>query len=280
VKNILLLTDFSDSAWNAAVYALHFFKKTKCNFFLFHVCTPSTFAEFDAPYLLSRENLEILYLKPAKQKLKQVVKQLVKEVPQNPNHKIYTLTEYGPFVETVKKQLDEKRITGIVMGTKGASRLEASIMGSNTGNVITKVKCTTLIVPLEATVKPIKEIAFPTDFILSYEIKTLNPILELLEETKAFLSILHILGKNKKLTLNQQSNKELLEDFFSACKQNTYFLTNKQVEEAVQCFIESRNIDMVVMVAKNLSYFQQIVFHTKVEKVSYHTHIPFLVLHE
>mgnify|MGYP000338916839 CR=1 FL=1 len=28
------------------------------------------------------------------------------------------------------------------------------------------------------------------------------------------------------------------------------------------------------------NYFEQILFHTKVEEISYHTDIPFLVLHE
>jgi hypothetical protein len=37
---------------------------------------------------------------------------------------------------------------------------------------------------------------------------------------------------------------------------------------------------MIVMIAKNLNYFQQILFHSKVEKISYHTNIPFLILHE
>ncbi len=34
------------------------------------------------------------------------------------------------------------------------------------------------------------------------------------------------------------------------------------------------------MVAKNLNYFQQILFQSKVEEISYHTDVPFLVLHE
>jgi hypothetical protein len=57
-------------------------------------------------------------------------------------------------------------------------------------------------------------------------------------------------------------------------------LTNKKVEDAVQHFVESRHVDLIAMVAKNLNYFQQILFHTKVEEISYHTDIPFLVLHE
>ena len=54
----------------------------------------------------------------------------------------------------------------------------------------------------------------------------------------------------------------------------------KKIEEAIQCFVQSRNTDLIVMVAKNLNYFQRILFSPTVEEISYHTDVPFLVLHE
>jgi hypothetical protein len=80
--------------------------------------------------------------------------------------------------------------------------------------------------------------------------------------------------------MEQQKNRELLEDFFNGFEYKFFFLSNNRLEEAVQCFTESRGVDMIAMVAKNLNYFQQILFHSKVENISYHTDIPFLVLHE
>ncbi|WP_245726521.1 hypothetical protein [Pricia antarctica] len=57
-------------------------------------------------------------------------------------------------------------------------------------------------------------------------------------------------------------------------------LTGTKLETAVQAFTESRDIDMIAMVAKNLNFFQRILFRPEVEKISYHTKVPFLVLHE
>jgi hypothetical protein len=34
------------------------------------------------------------------------------------------------------------------------------------------------------------------------------------------------------------------------------------------------------MIAKNLNFFQRILFKPTVEEISYHTKVPFLVLHE
>ena len=50
-----------------------------------------------------------------------------------------------------------------------------------------------------------------------------------------------------------------------------------KIENGIQCFVESRNVDLIIMVAKNLNLFQRIFLKPLVEEISYHTEIPFLV---
>ncbi|MFD2433355.1 hypothetical protein ACFSO9_07185 [Mesonia maritima] len=40
------------------------------------------------------------------------------------------------------------------------------------------------------------------------------------------------------------------------------------------------DVQMIAMMAKNLNFFQHILFHPVAKKISYHKEIPFLVLHE
>jgi hypothetical protein len=230
---------------------------------------------------LDQNYIENFYTKPAKKQLRLILKRISELAPNHDNHKFYTLTDYNFFVESIRKTVDEKHIDYIVMGTKGASGLQKLILGSNTADVITKVKCNTFAIPENAEFMKPKEIAFPTDFSLSHDLQILQPITEILEQFEASLRILNI-TKNKNVTLNseQNKNKELLEDYFSDQPYSFHYLTNKKIEEAIQCFVESRAIDIICMVAKNLNYFQQILFHSKVEQISYHTDRPFLVLHE
>ncbi|WP_299336440.1 universal stress protein [uncultured Psychroserpens sp.] len=280
MKNILLPTDFSENSWNAIEYALHYFQDTKCNFYLLHVNTLENLIVGDTHYIPSHEEIETIYIKPTKSKLKTILRRISQKFDNNDNHKFYTLTDYNFFLESVRTHVDEKRIDMIVMGTKGASGIKEFIIGSNAGDVITKVKCTSLIVPENATYDTLKEVAFPTDFSLSYDIQTLEPISEILSKKNAILRILHIIKKDESLNSDQERNKDLLEDFFEGFEYSFHYLTNKKIEDAIQCFVESRDIDIIVMVAKNLNYFQHLLFHSRVEKISYHTDIPFLVLHE
>jgi len=280
MMNVLLLTDFSENSWNAIKYALNFYAKTTCNFYLLHVNRLSYLATGDIPYVPTQAEIENLYVQPKKKQLKALLKQISIELPENKNHKFFTLTDYNFFIESIRKYVKEKNFDVIVMGTKGASGLKEHLVGSNTGDVITKVKCTTLVVPEKAEYKTIKEIAFPTDFNLSYDISALQPIADILEQKKSTLGVLHIMENGERINAEQQQNKEIMEAFFDGFDYSFHFITNKKTESAIQFFVESRNLDLIVMVAKNLNYFQQIFFNSKVEKISYHTKIPFLVIHE
>jgi nucleotide-binding universal stress UspA family protein len=280
MMNILLPTDFSDNSWNAIQYATNFLENKPCNFYLLNVNRLDDFMLASDNYIPTQELIETTYLKPSKKNLRKLLKKISHNIPHNKNHKFYTLSDYSFFLESIRKHVDEKNIDLIVMGTKGVSGLKEYIVGSNAGDVITKVKCTTLIVPEDAKYSKIKEIAFPTDYTLSYDIKVLQPFTDILNALNANLRMVHINKDNTSLNSEQISNKDIINDYFEDFKPSFHILTNKKVEDAIQCFVESRDIDMIVMVAKNLNYFQSILFHSKVEKITYHTHIPFLVLHE
>ncbi len=196
------------------------------------------------------------------------------------NHNFYTILEKNVLITGMRKIIDQKQIDCIVMGTKGASGLEKIILGSNTADVLTKVKCNTLVIPENATFVTPTEMALPTDFSLSHNLQILQPIAEILEQFNSTLRILHISKNKENLNTDQIQNKELLEDYFHNHQHSFHYLTESKVEMGIQHFVESRDINIICMVAKNINYFQKILFHSKVGSISYHTDIPFFVIHE
>lgn len=280
MMNILLPTDFSDNSWNAINYATEFLKNKACNFYILNVNSLENVFVGDYSYNPTPEILGEINIEQSKPKLKELIKRISQDIKPNKKHKFYSLSDYSYFLESIRKHVNEKNIDMIIMGTKGASGLKKCIIGSNAGDVITKVKCTTLIVPENAKYSNLKEIAYPTDLTLTYPLNILEPFTDILNSVNANLRIVHINDSNASLSPEQHSKKDLLNDYFEDFKPSFHFLTNKKVENAIQCFVESRDIDMIAMVAKNLNYFQSILFHSKVEKITYHTRIPFFVLHE
>ncbi|WP_299255423.1 universal stress protein [uncultured Aquimarina sp.] len=279
MKNILVPTDFSENSWNAITYALSFFSKVTCNFYFLHVSPYEQVVSSDSFFNPTDQVIEKV-THSDKGQLELLLKK-VRKLPPNAGHKFFTINEHIFFIDTIRKQIEEKNIDIIVMGTKGASGLKEKTIGSNTGDVITKVKCPVLVIPEKARYTDIEEIAFPTDYNIFFKNKILSTITEFLTLNDASLRVLHIAKKEKELTDLQKQHKNFLDDSLEKeIPRSFHFLSNPNIEQAVQCFVESRNIHMITMVAKNLNFFQRILFHPTIEKISYHINIPFLVLHE
>ena len=277
MKNILVPTDFSQNSKNALKYAQVLYTAWECNFYVLHV----------GSVLESQEDSEhISNGDEARESSKQQLMELVDEARKQSTaqaHNFFGLHEYGFFIPTIKKYVVGHNINLIVMGTKGATGIKEKVVGSHSGDVITKVQCNTLVIPNDVSFGKPKEIAFPTDFNIFYSPQILRSMAELLELGEGSLRIMNALNEEDGLTAEQEANKEFLLDFMDASfpdRFSSHSLTNKSVKSAIQCFVESRNIDIMAMVAKNLNFIQQILFDSIVEQISFHTKIPFFVIHE
>jgi len=277
MKNILVPTDFSENSIQALKYAQLLFSTLECNFYLLYV----------GSLLDTKNDVETFYeTHQSDDNTKERLTELVKETRKHSteaHHFFFPLHEYGFFIPTIKKYLEENDIDLIVMGTKGASGLKEKVVGSNAGDVITRVQCNTLVVPIQVELSKPREIAFPTDFNIFYSLKILRPMEEMVKLGKAQFRIMNALKEGDGLNLEQEKNKEYLLDFMDDTFPGNYSfhtITNQKVKEAIQCFVESRDVDMMIMVAKNLNFIQQILFDSIVERISFHTKIPFYVIHE
>lgn len=267
MANILIPTDFSDNAWNAVEYAIEFFKKSACNFYVLHVCRgPNAKATLEEQ-------------KVCKEKLQSLLQKINQDLSYNPKHKFFSIIDEGYLVSSVRKQIDQNHIDFIVMGTRGSSGTVKTPIGSNASNVITKVRCATIVVPENAKYSKLTEIAFPTDFLSVYSAKMLESITNIVESNNASARVLHIKNDTSVLNEDQKRNKELLDAYLGSNEHSFHFLSNAQLENQVQDFVEKRKIDLITMLAKNLNYFEKLLFHPKNSQIKYYTDIPFLVLH-
>ena len=279
MTNVLIPTDFSENAWNATKYAMQFFKEEPVSFYLLHV-------RFN-PGLYPRENAiaqgvtiaQTSSSSETETKLNEVIGKIETLFP-NGHHKHYPVLELGLFVDAIKKTISERNIDFIVMGTKGASGLKEVTIGSRTGEVISRVKCPVLIVPENAEFTPTRQIVFPTDFNLHFKQKVLLTLSEVAAMHKASVNVLHCTKSDKPMSEQQQVNRDALEDFLYDIPHSFHFIDGQPIEEVLESFVDVMRIDMIAMVAKNINFFQRLLYTPKVNRISYHTKIPFLVLHE
>ena len=279
MKQILLPTDFSENAWNAIKYGLKLYENIDCTFYLLHINPIPTYSGAGSSVKGSSKMIRETVLEESRASLDQLLLRIA-NIPASTKHSFVTIALYDFFVDSIKREVETKNIDLIIMGTKGSSGLRKATMGSNTGDVITKVKCPLLAVPENTVFKRPEEIAIPTDYHLGYDLKVLNTLIEMVNMNNTVLRVVHISKRGEELSQEQLKNKEFLNDYLKDIEHSFHSLTGTDLEAAVQCFTESRDTDMIAMVAKNLNFFQRILFRPKVEQISYHTDIPFLVLHE
>ena len=224
----MIPTDFSENAWNAIVYAISLFKKNECSFYLIHVnpIDPNTGSE--GTMFLPPEIFEESILKKSRKKLKLLLEKIQK-LSLNTKHTFETKAMYGFFTDYIKQEVIDKKIDLIIMGTKGASGIKAVSLGSNTGNVITKVPCAVLAVPENAKYSDPKEIGFPTDFLLGYDATVMKKIKELVLMHNSAIRFLYVASKGNGLSLEQLKNREFLKDFFTDIAYSFHTLTAKKL---------------------------------------------------
>jgi nucleotide-binding universal stress UspA family protein len=279
MKKILMPTDFSSNSVNAIHYVLNLFKDENCTFYLLHVYKVPYVANQDLAYV----NTEILMdleeglKKDSEEKIKNLAKEL--KALGNPNHQFETFNDYNFLVDSVKRFIKEKYIELIAMGTKGATGAQEIFMGTNTGNILMKVDCNVLSVPENVLYKDLKEITFPTDYKIKYDTDEMSSFLNLAKKHKAAIRVLHL--QEDPLTEEQQNNKKNLDELLHGIDHSFHTLTGTGFETAVNLFTQSRgNVDMIAIIARHYGFFQRLFFRPKVEELSFHTHIPLLVLHK
>ena len=275
MKHILVPTDFSDNAWTAVKYAMFLFEKVRCEIHLLHVDSSrhsSVNSSMGAALDRSAQDSE---------ELMEALSDRIEREPLNVKHRFHNHISHNQFVDAIRAAVQEYHVEYNVMGTKGASGFKEMTIGSHAGDVITKVKCPVLVVPEKAgNVRP-NEIAFPTDFNINYKKKVLDTLIDILQISHASLKVVHVGQTEADLSAHQRQNKEFLETYLGSDTDFDYhFLSSDDLELALQHFVESRDIPMIAMIAKNLNFFQRLLFRPVVKTIGYHTHVPFLVLHE
>lgn len=269
MMNILLPTDFSENSRNAAAYALQFFKDTPCNFHLLHVI-PAPADKLATGYMS---------MSPAVQENFDNLLNYLQSIRTNEHHHFSVCFRADYLIEAVRQKVQEKNIDLILMGTKGKSNNEGVVIGKNTSDVMMKVKCPVLAISEHASFKEHKKILFPTDYKIHYGSNVLRTLLNLASLSKAHVKILEIFNNEYEPSLEQIENREHLQEAFSPRIPvlQTYYSSVEQNPRKI--LISNRDIDMIVLAAKNLNLCQKFLKNNDNENIPFINQLPLLVLH-
>ncbi|WP_323789539.1 universal stress protein [Psychroserpens sp.] len=270
--NILLPTDFSDNAWSAAVYSLKFYAEEECTFYFLH----SSKIKISSMSSISNK-LSGIMAENAMKELNEL-KEMAEKTNVNANHDFEIIFSIEDLQDAIETSVTKYDIDLVIMGTKGVTKAQGVFFGSNTIQIIKKMKlCPVLIIPDEFDFLEPQQIAFPTDFNHFYG-EELVPLKRLADVYNSKIRIVHI-NEEENLTTLQSYNlamlKTNLEDYpHSFHWMPTYAKKTKEIND----FIEELDIDILAMINYKHSFIESIINEPIIKKIGFHPTVPFLVI--
>ncbi len=271
MAHVLIATDLSANALNAAVYAVKLYGTEGNTFTVLNAYrTPPSSPDMltspgDVVPQVSADGLDAF------------AQRLLDLLPDS-QPDLSTVSAFGAL-DTVLRDMatDEQRPDVVVMGTHGSSGLERVLMGSTTAAVIKNVPLPVIAVPAEASYREPRRIVLaddggPVDRV------TLKVLLDIARWSHADVRIVHVVPEG-------QSTEEELGDIgydlhLGAIPHTYHSVSGDNVMVALHDLADQSDADLVVVVHRHRGLIEQIFHHSVAEDLALHAHIPLLVLQQ
>ncbi|MEO7312911.1 MAG: universal stress protein [Chitinophagaceae bacterium] len=274
MKTILVPTDFSSAAANAARYAADFANSINAekiilyNAYAMPIATEMTWA------LMESEQL-----KQASQSGLDALKMVLRPFC-DPAIAIETMADFGFFSQRINDASEEMHVDIVIMGITGSGGLERVFFGSSALTAVHNTKLPLLIVPPEATWHGVDKIAWACDFHNVQETTPLHIIHDLLELTKAQLHVLHSNNHVKDFDPEMVQENIYLHKFFKDKPFEFALLTEADLSEAISKYVFENGIDWLIVVPKKHSWLHHLFTKNHTKELAFHTHVPMLCLQQ
>ncbi|KGO83390.1 hypothetical protein Q763_02140 [Flavobacterium beibuense F44-8] len=278
MKRILFPTDFSQAAKAAFVYALRFADSFDAELILLHV--------YDLPIVdtppmpeMTKEIFDIVEMnqfESFREELPELHK--IAEKKGLGHVRIKNMLLYGDLVYNINKVTKDEDVDFIVMGTKGASGLRETFIGSTTASVISNSDVPVLAIPEEAEFHHrIKNIAFTTQY-REKDNDALKSALEIADKFKATVQCLYIKNPDDPSDIDERIAEWRM--YYRDKNIDFFNIAGDHIEQTILDFIESQHVDMLVMRKHKRGFFEGLFHRSLTKKMAYHTKVPLLVFHE
>ncbi len=274
--NVLLPTDFSENAFNAACYSLELLKNESCVFYLLHTYTPPIYRidyAFGSPGQLGLPDDHQYVAEAGLEKFRKRLGENFK----NPKHTFVTHSAFNTLVEEINKLVLHENIDLILMGTQGATGAKELFLGSNTIHVIRKTIVPVLAIPVNYEFQAPSELLFATDFEIDYRYTTIQLLVQLAKLWQSKIHVLHVTAPGG-LTREQLNSKISLETLLGKTKKKFHDFPDQELITALNSFQQNTPVNLLTMVQNKHNFLERLFITPTIRKIGLHNLIPFLVL--
>ena len=278
MKKILVPTDFSPNAVRAIDYAVQIAKLNQATIHIIHAC--DHLYALDMGYVLSKEDYNKKITDEAFSKLEIIKKSIEETEKVLVNTQLYS----GAVNDTILVAGQEHNADLIIMGTLGISGIKDKIFGSQTAAIIGNSTVPVLAIPLEYDWSP------PSKFLLA-----INRFDEVSEALYPAFDLAKVFNAEVRLTVFTDEGSVAASDYLEDAREinfaeeklrkkysdiviKTEHLSGRHFEESINDYIDSNQIDLLVMTTHKRSFIESIFNRSITRKMSYHSKVPILAI--
>ncbi len=272
MKTILVATDFSAAAMNAAEYAAEMAISLQADIVLFHSYDiPVSYSEI--PAAVSLEDIQV----DAERQMAVVKNQLSSKA--NDKLNISTEVKMGIFFEELKTICEKIQPYTVIMGSQGTTAAERFLFGGHAVKAMKDLMWPLITVPPGIKFSGVKKIGLACDFEQVVETTPVDEIKTLVNDFHAELHIINT-GSQKKFDPDIVFESGLLQKMLGAIKPNYHFITAGNMDEGIIKFADEHHIDLLVVLPKRHSLIEKLIYKSNTRQLVLHSHVPVMALHQ
>jgi nucleotide-binding universal stress UspA family protein len=275
MKKFLFPTDFSANAKHALNYGYSLAKQVKANMIICNAIIEP--AEIPQSGLVSwpMEESDLLQADSNRELklLKEQMESKGETISFNPS--ITCISEAGTVTDMINRVGRQNDVALVIIGTHGSSGLSTLLLGDHSRAIIDEINKPLLLVPPAAKVKPVKKIAFATDFTnMIKDLECIQTLITLARPLNAEILITNIFDNDEHIAgwfMNELSNK--------ANYPHIYYREVKAYRpvSGLDWLCEHGDIDMLAMVHRSHNFIDSLFRGSQTQKMANHIVIPLLV---
>jgi nucleotide-binding universal stress UspA family protein len=276
MKQILVASDFSNSAGNALKYALSLAKILQMEIAVINAIHPTEG--------INNSTYNAIFIEDYYAKKRSALKEWTETFTQHEDYKdipVKTICDVGFLRSVITKYTEYHAVSFLVMGITGATGIKG-IVGSNASMAVTKMRIPTLIVPLESVLSTDPIITLATDYktarLSVRDVKALNQILKVSKPKK--LKVLHVSEKDMDEKSIRNGEKKLKDLIPSVEIDFNYVDDDGKTSNEIIDFIEQNETDILCLVKRNQNIIYRLFASSTVNEVLNKSVKAILVLHE
>ncbi|RAJ10404.1 nucleotide-binding universal stress UspA family protein [Chitinophaga skermanii] len=277
MKTILVPTDFSDAAYNAAQYALQLAGQISATRVVLYHAYELIVPIPDLPTAVPMVDVDELRLSSL-DGLQKMETELAPYIPAG--CELVSRADNHLLAANINEVAAAEHTDFIVMGIIGGSNLEEILVGSNTVDVVKNTQYPVFVVPIEASFKPIKKVVFACDLKRVVETTPMKKLTAILDLLKPELIVANVHPEGKEISGAQPMEGLVLDTFLAPYNPDYRFVENSNVVNGIIDFATSENADLILVVPRKHGFFDSIFKRSNTSRLAFKTSIPLLSLHQ